>query len=254
MLIKMQEFNIQRIGGLIYRSIVLQKGAILTGLSVAGGLIFISSLLGLRGDHLVQSNEFIGVFSVTFILLGIVFTFGMFKEVHNKKVNHFYFLLPASPSERIIAAWFVASIMYTLVFTVFAYLAGQFAIIIGSVFPDTSFHVLPIFSAGYWRLLKLYFLIQPVFLLGAITFSKNRIGKTLLVALLVIFILFLYNMILCFVFSGGAFDVFTSDPFSTEGFNMAQKELSGLGTVLFGIVLVPMMLWAAYFKIIEKEV
>ncbi len=250
----MQEFNIQRISSLIYRSIVLQKGAIVTALSLAGGLIFIGSLVSLRGDHMVKSSEFIGVFSLTFVLLGVLLTFGVFKEVHNQKTNNFYFSLPASPLERVVAAWLFSCVIYTIVFTVFGFLMGQFAIVIGSLFPDTNIHVLPIFSEGYWKILKFYFLIQPAFLLGAVTFSKNRIGKTLLVALLTIFALFIYNMILCFVFSGGAYDVFTSDPFSTDAFSLAKEEFSVLGAFLFSIILGPMMLLAAYFKITEKEV
>ncbi len=250
----MQQFNIRRIGSLIYRDIVLLKGAIVTALSVVGGILFIGSLFSLRGDHVVTANEFFRILFLLYIPLGLLFTFSIFKEAHNKKVNHFYFLLPVSPQERIAASWLTTSIIYTFVFTVFAFLVGQLAISIGSVFPDTDFHIVPIFSEDHWLLIKFYFFIQPTFLLGAITFTKNRIGKTLLLVLLAVFTLFMYNMILCFIFSGGTFDVFTSDPMSSEAFSLAENDLSGIGSVLFSIVLGPMMLLAAYFKIIEKEV
>ncbi|GAA4270958.1 hypothetical protein U6A24_03575 [Aquimarina gracilis] len=251
----MQEFNGKRIVGLIYRNIVLQKGAIITALLVAGGLIFIGSLLSMRGgDHLVEPNEFIVMFSILFLTLGLLFTFSIFKELHNNKVNHFYFLLPTSAYERIIASWLISNVIYIVVFTFFAFIVGQLAIVICSVFPSTNLHVLPVFSEAYWNLVKFYFFAQPAFLLGAVTFSKNRIGKTLLVALITVFCVFMYNLILCFSFTGGAFDVFTSDPFSTDAFSLAKEDLSGLGALLFSIVLGPMMLLAAYFKLTEKEV
>ncbi len=250
----MREFNIQRMGNLIYRNIRLLKGVIINALSVAGGVLFLACLISLRGDHVVKPSEFITVFSLVFIVLGILFTFVFFKEMHSQKTNHFYFLLPASPQERIFASWLATNVIYTFVFTFFGFLIGQFAILIGSLFPDTNFHALPIFSEGYWRLIKIYFFIQPAFLLGAVTFTKNRIGKTLLVVLLMVFCVFMYNLILCFSFTGGAFDVFTSDPFSTDAFSLAQEDLSILGALLFSIVLWPMMLLAAYFKLKEKEV
>ncbi len=250
----MQKFNAKKIGNLIYRNVVLLKGGIITTLLVAGGLLLVGSLLSLRGDHVVKSSEFIGMFSLLFLLLGVLFTFAIFKEMHNKKVNHFYFLLPASSFERIIASWLLSNVIYIIVFTLFAFIIGQLAIIICSVFPSTDMHVLPIFSETYWQLIKFYFFVQPAFLLGAVTFAKNRIGKTLLVVLIIVFCIFMYNLILCFMFTGGAFDVFTSDPFSTDAFSLAQEDLSGVGALLFSIVLGPMMLLVAYFKITEKEV
>ncbi len=250
----MQEFSGKRIGNLIYRNIVLLKGAIITALLVAGGLIFVGSLLSMRGDHVVNSDEFIGMFSLLFLILGLLFTFAIFKEMHNSKAGHFYFLLPATAAEKIIASWLASNVMYSIVFTFFAFVVGQLAIVICSVFPSTNLHALPVFSETYWSLVKFYFFVQPAFLFGAVTFSKNRIGKTLLAALIIIFCVFMYNLILCFSFTGGAFDVFNSDPFSTDAFSLAQEDLSGVGALLFSIVLGPMMLLASYFKLTEKEV
>ena len=249
----MQKLSAKRIAGLIYRSVILLRGAIITALLVAGGLVFVGTLISVRGDFMVKPDEFISMFSILFLVLGLLFTFSIFREIQGDKTNHFYFLLPATALEKVLASWLLSNVMYIVVFSVFAFVVGQLAIALCSVFPSTDLHVLPIFSDTYWCLVRFYFFVQPAFLLGALTFTKNRIGKTLLAALVLVFGVFIYNMILCFWFTGGAFDVFSSDPFSTEGFSLAQNDLSGVGGFLFGLIFGPMMLLAAYFKMTEKE-
>ncbi len=249
-----QSFNIKRVSSLMYRNLVLLRGAIITTLLVAGGLILVATLLSIRGDHVVKSNEFIGVFSVLFLSIGLLFTFAIFREMHSGKSSYFYFLLPVTALERVIAAWLLSNVIYIIVFTFFAFVIGQIAILLCSFSPSTGIHFLPIFSETFWTVVKFYFFVQPAFLLGAVVFSKNRIGKTLLAAIVVFFCVFIYNLILCFAFTGGAFDVFTSDPFSTDAFDLATKDVSGIGAFLFSLVFGPMMLLVTYFRITEKEI
>ncbi len=247
------QFNIQRIGNFIYRDITLLKGTIITTLSVAGGLLFIFFLFGLRKDHLLTPDEFVSIFTKFYIIIGLLLTFSIFKEAQNKKANHFYFALPVSAYEKTVAIWLTTSILYTIVFTVFAYLVGQLAIITGSVLSETNFHFLSIFSESYWELINGYFFIQPLFLLGAITFSKNRIGKTLLLTMFIIFGLFMFNFILFAILNYDIYDFFSEEQ-DTNACSLALEDFSPMGRWLFGIVLGPVMMIAAYFKIIEKEV
>ncbi len=248
------QFNFQRIGHFIYRDLLLLKGGILTSLSVIGALLFVGTLINLRNDLLLTPSEFVSLMTPFYIIAGLLFTFAILREAHNKKGNHFYFSLPISPLERIIALWLTTSILFTLAFTVFGLLVSQLAILTGSVFSKVDFHLTHPFTHNYGSLVKFYVFLQPSFLLGAIAFSKNRIGKTLLLVSLAVFAVFLFNVILCFLFTDGSFDLFESDPFTTNAFDRASTEYAALGRWLFGIVLGPLMLFAAYFKLIEKEV
>ncbi|MGB5819130.1 MAG: hypothetical protein WBG90_06560 [Saonia sp.] len=248
-----EHFSMRRIALFIYRDMVLLKGAILTALSVVGGLMVIAFLFSLWGDRLVTPTEFSGLFAKFYVPLGILFSFAIFKEAHNKKANHFYYAMPVSPMERLAATWLATSIIYTAVFTVFAFLVGQFTIILGSLFSKTNFHLLPLFSEGYWQTIKFYIVAQPVFLLGAIAFTKNRIGKTILLILLIVFGLFVYNGILFSMFNMG-YDMFSGNLSVSNAFDMAGKDFSGFGKWFWVIVLGPVLLLATYFKLIEKEV
>ncbi len=248
------QFNLQRIGRFIYRDLVLLKGSITTAASVIAVLFFIGSLFDLRGDLRFSAEEFVGMLRPVYIIAGILFTFAILREAHYKKGNHFYFSLPISPLERILAIWCASSLLFTVVFTLFGMAVGQVAIAVASFFSSVDFHLVHPFTDSYWSLIKFYTLIQPAFLLGAISFRKNRIGKTLFLVILTVTAVFLFNVILCFLFSDGSFDLFESDPFTTQAFAQASDEYSSLGSFLFGFVLGPLMLLACYYKLIEKEV
>ncbi|WP_159025576.1 hypothetical protein [Aquimarina sp. Aq78] len=249
----MEQFNIKRIGSFIYRDIILLKGAILTTLSVASAIFFIVFLFSLRGDHQISSGEFMSIFGKFYIALGVLFIFSTFKEAHNQKSNHLYFSLPVSSYERIAAAWLSTFVVYTLVFSILGFLVGQITIILGSMFSETNFHLLPIFSESYWQLVKVYFVIQPVFLYGAIAFNKNRVGKTLLVVVLLVFGLIVLNMMLFGMLNYG-YDVFSGEGLASEAFDKTGQDFSGMGKGFFMGIFVPLMLLASYFKIVEKEV
>lgn len=248
-----QEFNIRRIGSFIYRDIVLLKSTIVTTLSVVGGLLFIAFLFNLREDYYLTTDEFVGIFAKFYIPIGVLFIFSVFKEAHNQKTNHFYFSLPVSSLERIVLAWFTTSIIYTIVFTIFGFLVGQLAIITGSIVSETNFHLLSVFSESYWYIIAFYFLIQPTFLFGAIAFNKNRIGKTLLFILLIVFGMMIYNFIL-YGMLNYSYDVFSGEGLAAEAFSLTSNDFSIVGACFWIIVLGPIMLLATYFKIIEKEV
>ena len=249
-----QPFSIRRIGNIIYRDLVLLKSTIITTSLVVGIIFFLGFLYSLRKDHSVTSDELTWIFSLIYVLLGLLLTFAIFKEVHNQKLNHFYFSLPVSPLERLMATWLTSSVIYTVVISIYAFLIGQLAILIGSLFSASSVHLAPLFSDDYWRVVKVYFLIQPTFLFGSIAFTKNRMGKTLLAVLLVFMAVLIFNVILCFSFYGGAFDVFESEQLSSDAFYTTKDYYARISKWLFAIILGPLMLLASYFKITEKEV
>ncbi len=249
----MKEYNIRRIGNFIYRDVILLRGTITTALSVVSVLLFIVILFSLRKDHVVVPGEFMSVFNKLYIISGVLFIFSVLKETNTKASNHLYLTLPVSSYERITAIWFTTGILYTIVFSFLCFLVGQFAISVGSIFSETNFHPLPIFSEDYWQLIKFYFFIQPIFLYGAIRFNKNRMGKTLLSLLLIVLGLIFFNMMLYGMLNYG-YDVFSGEELASEAFGLASKDFSGIEKVLFVGVFMSTMLLATYFKIVEKEV
>ncbi len=249
-----QSFSIQRIRDFIYRDITLLKGSLTTAFSVATAFLFIAIWVNLRSDYVVTPAEFATIFGLIYIPIGVFLTFAIFREANNKQLNPFYFSLPISPLEKLLGTWLTTGILYTIVFSLFAMIIGQLAIATGSILSTAEFHLLPMLSGSYWSVIKFYIIIQPLFLLGAIAFNKNRLGKTIFWILLFVIGFAVLNGILCFTVNNGAVDMFSSEQFDSNAFDLAIKDFSSIGSWFWGIILCPVMLLAAYFKLIEKEV
>ena len=247
-------FSLQRIRHFIVRDITLLRGSLITAFGVAAAYLLITIWVNLSGDYILITNEFAGIFGFIFIAIGLFLTFAIFREANNKQLNHFYLSLPISPLEKLLATWFTTSILYTIVFSVFAMIVGQLAIATGSILSKESFHVLPMFSESYWSVIKAYIIIQPLFLLGAIAFDKNRLGKTIFWVLVFVIGFSVLNGVLCFTVNDGAVDMFSTEQFDSNAFNMAMTDFAGIGSWFWGIILGPVMLLAAYYKLTEKEV
>ncbi|WP_405205660.1 hypothetical protein [Aquimarina sp. LLG6339-5] len=246
------KFNFKRLYHFIRRDLTIRQSSIRTALIVVSAIAFVFFLINLREDHRITEGEFVNVFGLFYIPLGVLFTFFICKESHDSKANHLYFVLPVSIYERIAAIWLTTTILYTIVFTILSFIVGQLAIITGGVLFGTKFHVLPIFSGEYLGFGMFYCIIQPVFLVGALAFRTNRIGKTLLVFVSVFFGVIIYNMIL-FTMLNYRYDVHLGDAFASEAFGLAQSDFS-VFRMLFFVGLGPVMLFVAYCKMVEKEV
>lgn len=247
------EFNIKRIGYAIRKDVILLKNTGFTALAVASGILFIGLFFMTRGDDYLSSDEFMGLFGLCFVVLGVFFSFAILRESHNVKSNQLYFTLPISPLERLTAIWLTTTLIHTLVFTVMALLVGQLAIVAGGIIFGSGFHWVSLFSEGYVKLIKGYFIIQPLFLCGAMAFSKNGIGKTLLTLVLVFIGMLFYGLLLFSILNHGV-GVYPGDLIANQAFDKASKDFSGVGTWFFTLIFGPLMLFAAYFKLVEKEV
>ncbi len=247
-------FSLKRIVNSVYRDVVVQSGSIITGLFIAAGILFIAFLLNLGiEDHIISAQDYAETLGFFYILFGILFTFSTFKEVHDQKKNHLYFILPISSYERILSVWITTYLLYTLAFTILGILVGQLAIIFGSLFSEVSFHFISIFSEEYKSMITFYFFLQPVFFYGALRFSKNKMGKTILSVLLIFLGILFYNFLIYAVLNHD-YEVFSGEQLASEAFGLAKNDFSIAGRWLFMIIIGPVMLLAGYFRMIEKEV
>ena len=128
-----QEFNISRIGQFIRRDLTILKGTFVTGLLVGIILIFLFCFFNMIGDKNLASDEFLGIFGLVYIPMGILFTFSIFKEFNNSKSNHFYLALPISIPERLVAKWLTTTVIYTLMISLLSVVTGVLAIMFGAI-------------------------------------------------------------------------------------------------------------------------
>nr|WP_299174030.1 hypothetical protein [uncultured Allomuricauda sp.] len=249
----MKEFSLSRIGQFIRRDITIYKSTFVVGLLVGVVLVFLFCALNMMWDQQLSMDEFFGVFGLIYIPMGVLFTFVIFKEFNNTSANQLYLTIPISILERLIAKWLTVTVIYTAVYSVLAVMAGILALLFGVVIRGVDFDVPSLFSIQYWNVLKVYFLVQPLFLVGAIAFRKNRIGKTLLSLGILVLGFMLFNFFLFGIFNHD-YGLFSGDPIVSEAFDATSLDFSSLGRWFYGILLGPLLLIVAYFKMKEKEV
>nr|WP_299389039.1 hypothetical protein [Allomuricauda sp.] len=248
-----QGFSLHRVVQFIKRDLVLLRGTFTTGFFVAVILIFLFCLFNMIWDKQLSTDEFHGIFGLIYIPVGLLFTFAMFREYSNPKTNHFYLALPVSIPERLVAKWVMGVGLYTVVFSVLALITASLAMIFGIVLFGAQFHMLSIFSLSYIKVVATYMFLQPVFMVGALTFSKNRMGKTLLILALTVLCFVLFNVALYAMFNRGL-GVFSEDGLGSTAFSKAGEDFSWFGKWFYGFIFGPLMLVVAYFKMVEKEV
>ncbi|WP_420322907.1 hypothetical protein [Flagellimonas sp.] len=246
-------FSLTRIGQFVRRDIAILKGTFVTGLLVGIVLLFLFCLFNMARDKELALGEFFRIFGLIYVPLGILFTFALFREYNSSKANQLYLSLPVSISERLAAKWFTSTVIYTFVFSVLAVVTGTLAIIFGMVLFGANFNLMSIFSEHYWNVIRIYFLVQPIFLVGAISFSKNRIGKTLLALGILVLGFVLFNFLLFGIFNHN-YGAFSGDSLTSVAFDKTAADFSVVGRWFYGLLLGPIMLVVAYFKMTEKEV
>lgn len=249
----MKEFSLQRMGFFIRRDITIYKGAFVTGFLVSIVLIFLFCILNMMWDKQLSSDEFFGIFGLIYIPMGVLFTFTIFREFNDPKANQLYLSIPLSISERLASKWFTAAIIYTLAYSILAIITGILALLFGAVVLNAEFNIPSLFSMQYWTVIKIYFLVQPFFLVGSISFGKNRIGKTLLSLGILALGFMLFNFFLFGILNHN-YGLFSGDTLVSEAFDKTAMDFSNLGRWFYGLLLGPLMLIVAYFKMKEKEV
>lgn len=247
-----KKYNLERVFNHVKRDLLLLKSTFVTGISVAIGILFLLLLFNMVWDKELSTSEFSGVFGLIYFILGVVLTFSIFKEIHGQNSNQLYLTLPISPTERLTSIWLTTVVIYTIAFTILGFVIGELAILFGSLLFGADYTPLAPFSESYWHIVKAFVFVQPLFMLGAIAFKKNRIGKTILCFVLVILFFAIVNMVI-YTLLNYDYQVFGNEPLGTVAMEKAKNEFSLTGKWLLMIIVGPTMILATYFKLVEKE-
>ncbi|MEL6483940.1 MAG: hypothetical protein AAFU57_00930 [Bacteroidota bacterium] len=247
------EFDVQRIGLMLKRDIVLLKNTFLTGILVGSIVLFLLCLFNMVWDQKLSPEEFLGSFTLCLFPLGILFTFTLFREFHDPKLNASFLTLPIASGERLAAKWLLGVPLFIIAFSVAGIVIGFLALFCGAILFRVPFDFGVLLQSGYWNTVFLFGLVQPVFMVGALSFSKNRLGKTLLV-LGLLFVGFLFFNFIGFGVLNHDFGIFYGNEITSEAFDEASSDFSTIGKWFYGLIFGPVMLWVAYLKIKEKQV
>lgn len=187
---------------------------------------------------------------------GFIFTSVAFYEFNDKTGTHHYLSLPASHFEKFLSKWLITAILFPIAIVLLYW--GYVKCADGLYHYYTEKSMTTWFINNWWTFffLKIYLVVQSIFLVGAIAFQKYTFFKTSVTTFLSI----LFFGILCMISFRLLFAAFF-DGFEPVGYmdtNHATRDFVQ-GTMLkwaeYALwFLVPPIMWAAgYFKLKEKE-
>lgn len=229
-----------------------RKGVVMTFVITYGMLFFLDLLLStvLEGNKLV--HEHTESYAFTLLIGGFTLTSLSFSDLGSTLKRYHYLTLPASALERFVCMWLLSSfgwiMLYTFTYTAYSFIANP----LGSMlFNNVTFKPFEPFGEFAIGTMRYYFILQGIFLVGAVHFRGYVLPKTL-------FVLILFGTV-C-----GTFIYFILiDVFMTEhecnGFDcVLVKEVAAHNVWrvvqwLFWWVLAPLSWLIAYLGIREQE-
>ena len=231
-------------------------------LIVAGAVFGFLILLALLQIHVMDGYEGMNwnMFPLVIFFGGFIFTSIIFTEFNEKTGTHHYLSLPASTFEKFLSKWLITAIIFPIIAALLFWIYSKIG--------DTIFlnHVeetnyTPWKITDWWSIffLKLYFVLQSIYLIGAIAFQKYTFFKTSLTVWLVCIISAVIFVVLFRIVFNEFFETLfqprtdimwtTSDQVSHFMENTFQPILINACWFLVA----PIMWTVGFFKLKEKE-
>lgn len=256
-------FSIARFQLVLKRFIALNQRTWLIGLLCVAGFLFAIAVLPTMSDMMsVQRPGFINIrgLSLTFYTLGgLILTSMIFNEIHSSTKAFQFLTLPSTTSEKLFAAWFTGTVIYTIVSMAAIFALSIFVEVIKGINTGlwTPFYVFNPFSADVVSSILNYFFYQSIFLLGAVYFKKNNFIKTFLV--IVVFVLgsFFFLNIGLLIYGLSQNQQFFVDIQLDELFINGQLNARIWFTLLkylLGVGLTFFFIWLSYLQLKNKQV
>lgn len=238
LLMKMQLFRSRR--G------VLMTLVIIFGISITG--LLLETYLEPR--KVFHSHD--GGYTFLLLVTGFIFSSMTFPDLGNSLKRYYYLMLPASALEKFLSAWLLTSVgwtvLFTVVFTLYAFIAN---VVGGLFFSHVDFRNFHPLSEHAFTTIRYYFVLQGIFLVGAVHFRGYVLPKTLFTlilaaaALAAIGYLLMIDIIHSDVECSGEPDAFL---------NSASLGVWELVKWLFWWVLAPLCWVVTYLGIKDQEV
>lgn len=174
-----------------------------------------------------------------FLFGGLLIASKTFSEVHQKGTQLFYLTLPASPLEKLLAAWLIRTIGFILIFFLVTYLLSVLlhgilnsiaGLGVGMIFnPLESIHLKIAGHLMVW---------QTIFFLGSLTFDQNAFIQTLVRIIGLFFLIFVWAGLITLLF----YDVSSTEFFFAKAFSSVAivfrpdlLDMEGIYTAVYGL-------------------
>lgn len=158
-----------------------QKGVIMTLGIAFGFLFFLGLLLTPVFEPALNVFEHSSGYAITLLIAGFILSSMAYRDLGNPLKRQNFLTLPVSAFERFLSMWLLTSIgwigIYTVFFTVYTWFANFVGQLVYNQLTFENFHPLNLFSVST---MKYYFVLQGIFLAGAVQFRGFAFPKTLL--------------------------------------------------------------------------
>jgi hypothetical protein len=210
-------FSVPRFIQLCKRTIELNLSSWLLGLAAVLGILliiwFLPILAGGNTWHGYRIETLLPAALSLFVLGGLFITSSIFNELHSPTTAFQHLTLPATALEKLLSAWAVTTVFYTLVSIVTYFLLTLIIQLITALIStaDLSIRLFNPLDFELAESVVSYFYYHSIFLLGAVYFAKNNFLKTLVSIVLVVSTLILITGLVFFVSAGTITFQFSTD-------------------------------------------
>ncbi len=162
-----------------------RKGLLMTFVIIFGLLFFVGLLLDCAGEKKKIFDAHPTNYAFALMVGGFLLSSLAFNDLSNTLKRYHYLTLPASTFEKFIGMWLLTSVGWIAIFTITYTLYTVLANAIGSVlFSDMTFLAFDPLGNFSLNTMRAYFVLQGIFLLGAVYFKGYVFPKTLFALIL----------------------------------------------------------------------
>lgn len=249
-------FDINRVKLLLTRQLRLNSSTILIGFgAVVGVITFILSIRVITESNALSMAGFTGLALPIFFIGGYIFTSTIFSELRTSHRGYLYLTLPASTLEKLVVAWFISSVLYTIAAIGVFYFINLLLMLVAYLTNGEPIQLFNFFDAWMLKIYAIYIVTQSVFLLGAIYFRGVNFLKTLLALFVISLVLSIFSALLTrlIVFPGfGNLQFNNNMPDGIEGF--IGDTFIPTVKILFWYIMAPFFLVVSYYRLKERQV
>ncbi len=199
-------------------------------------------------------------YSIVLLGGGFYFTSTNFNELNRKEERMNYLAMPASIFEKFSVKLLISTLGYIIGVTLLYWIFASIMDVITVRYWDFSYDTFNPFDSFYLFMIKIYLVVQSVFLLGAVTFNRFSFFKTLFTLGIIGFVLAIIGWVVFRIVFYNYFDGFFSPRHDiavmpSQNFqDFMEFTMWPLVQGLFWYVLAPVLWVVAYFKLKEREV
>ena len=256
-------FDVKRFGYLLKREGFSNLKLFIIALGAVSGILLIIFLMtiiqwdntGKLVDTTWDAHQYF--FIPPYVIIGVLFTSLAYKDMLHVNKAYAYLTLPVSNLERTLSMLLLTTVVYTVLFIVYYLVFSALLNVLGMIISPSEFVFFDFTAEPVVKAIKLYLVIQAVFLLGAAAFKKFPFLFTLLTIFLAAVALIIITLIsgrLIFAeYFGNNMHIEIEDYVSSDLENFLIK-VKDILEAAFWYVLAPLCWVITYLKLKEREV